>query len=178
MSQPSNLAGIVQDLAARVQTAPIEQTVTNVTPVNSPYWVCQRGSGFAVASTDWDTDFNADAVTLIDYDVATPSGFLHLLSDTNQYPQRCLIAWDAAIAYNISCLVHVSGAATVQVKFNGVLTNYAATTAITLQGVTGRNVLRIAHDGNADSASFEGRLFDGVNGTFLDLRALGFRWRN
>jgi len=176
LSQPSNLPGIVEDLVSQInRTPPTVQSITYQTSVNAPSWCCQRGSGFAVASTDWDTDFNADGVTLIEFDVSTVSGFLQMLSDTNQYPQRYLIAWNADNAYDSDCLVHVSGSANVQIKFNGVITNYTTTTALTLSGVRGRNVLRIAHDGNADAASFEGRLFNPSQ--WVDLRNSGFRWR-
>lgn len=135
-----------------------------------PSWLCERGSGFTVASADWDDDFDAAGVTLYQFDFSTDSGYLVLNGNTTSYPVRAMLAFDSEFAYTVTGLLSTNN--NVQVKFNGVNTAYAATAEITLNVQEGRNFLRIAHDGAAGSISFEGRLFDGHSARWVDLREM------
>ena len=88
---------------------------------------------------------------------------------------RFTIAWDAITDYSVKTYLFNAGNVLYSV-FNGVVTNYAAVSAnkAVLSVVGGqRNVLQIAHDGSPGISSFEARLFDGIVGTWVDLRAVG-----
>lgn len=136
---------------------------------DSPAYLVQRGSGFTVASTDWDDDFDANPDSLYESDYSTKSGSVHLTGFTTNDPVRAMVCFDSDRAGSVTGRLLLS-AGNVQTKMNGVLTNYAASATVTLTIREGRNVLRVAHDGTAGNCVLDIRIFDGGGFRWVDLR--------
>lgn len=135
----------------------------------SPAYMVQRGSGFTVASTDWDDDFDANPNSLYESDYPTKSGSVHLHGFTTNDPVRAVIAFDSDRDGSVTGRLLLS-AGNVQTKMNGVLANYAASATVTLAFKEGRNVLRVAHDGTAGNCVLDIRIFDGSGFRWVDIR--------
>jgi len=156
---------------AKQYAAQIEQLRTMFQPFNpeAPAYLVQRGSGFTVASTDWDDDFDANPDSLYESDYSSKSGAVVLEGFTTNDPVRAVVAFDAPTSGSVTGRLLLS-AGNAQIKMNGALTNAAASTTLTLSYQQGRNVLRVAHDGTAGRCVLDIRLFDGERFKWIDIR--------
>lgn len=127
-----------------------------------------RGDGtWAVASTDWEDDFRANPY--FEFNVPTSGGFLIMLGESTNDPVMYTVAFDSDHDYTVNGRIHVAGA-NIQVKFNGVITTYAASSDVSLSVKRGTNVLKVTHDGTAGVASFDIRLYDGETARWVNPR--------
>lgn len=136
---------------------------------NPPSYIAQRGSGFAVASTDWDDDFDANPGSLYESDYPTAGGMIRLHGYTTNDPIRAMLAFDSDRDGSVTGRLLLS-AGNVQIKMNGAITDYAASATVTLSIREGRNLLRVAYDGTAGHCTFDVRIFDGTGFRWVDLR--------
>lgn len=133
-----------------------------------PSYASERMNGHAVASTDWDDDFETYASSLTRFFVPTEGGSLQMFPYSTSYPVRHILQFEADLAYDAKGLLIISGTTNVQLKFNKKISNYTAgVNALTLSVRKGMNTLRIAHDGQGNAASLEINLWTQDTGRFL-----------
>lgn len=176
-TQLADLARRVQSIEASRYTPPVAST-QNAPSYQEPYWLCTYCNGLTLttgAALDWDPLFdNAAATDWMQYRLAAGYGSFDKGNLGYAMQRRWSIVWDSPVQADVKCLL--SGAsvytadtdANIQVKHNGVMTEYAAGSGssglvsqpITLKVASGRNRLVISADIDPDTVQFCGLLFN------------------
>lgn len=176
-TQLADLARRVQAIEAARYTPPVQSSQSQ-SSYQEPYWLCTYANGLTLtagAGLDWDPLFDDSAATnWMQYRLAAGYGSFDKGNLGFGLQRRWSIVWDSPVQADVLCLL--SGAsvynadtdAPIQVKHNGVMTEYAAASGpaglvsqqITLKVASGRNRLVISADINPDTVQFCGLLFN------------------